>query len=524
MSSLIRSTKSILASSQNIEEIAQWIDHLIISRRSQTLLKLLDESNTLYNGRGSKQSLRIKGYILAGFESAGLPKKALLFIFESLESGSNAYIVAAAAKAIRGWKGDPSFFTPFLIKGIHLIKNNDDAICFYSFLPPAGLAEYTTAIEEIAKTLAWIGASAKNSVEELKDITLDHFGELSPRAKEALWVAVRSIENAGPVINCCEELSSNGFYHLSRRFSNTKSIVLENQEGSTFSYAEAFVGKISIVCFFYSRCHNPNKCSLTISKMAAVQHLLKQNGVEEKVQTVAITYDPLFDLPSRLHSYAKSRGFIMNGSNQLFRCISGFETLKTYFGLSVNYNSSMVNSHAVELFIINKKGKVAGSYERVLWNIEEVVNKTMQLDQQNRSLDALKHGVYPVLKSFFSAIPPIVVAFFPKCPLCWASYLSLLGITGLQNLPYAPWLLPVFAGLAIFHLGNTLIRAIKRRFYLPVFFAAAGFLLVFGLGYFLQIKSALWAGIFLIFLGSLMNSLHPVYFTYFRKLKDKIAV
>ena len=37
------------------------------------------------------------------------------------------------------------------------------------------------------------------------------------------------------------------------------------------------------------------------------------------------------------------------------------------------------------------------------------------------------------------------VAFFPKCPVCWAAYLSVFGIAGLEQIPYAPWLQPVLA-------------------------------------------------------------------------------
>lgn len=44
----------------------------------------------------------------------------------------------------------------------------------------------------------------------------------------------------------------------------------------------------------------------------------------------------------------------------------------------------------------------------------------------------------------------IVVAFFPKCPVCWAGYMSLFGAIGLQSVPYTPQVLFLFiAGMAV---------------------------------------------------------------------------
>jgi hypothetical protein len=46
----------------------------------------------------------------------------------------------------------------------------------------------------------------------------------------------------------------------------------------------------------------------------------------------------------------------------------------------------------------------------------------------------------------------LLIGFFPKCPLCWAVYMSALGSLGLAKIPYMPWLLPVFLLMLAMHL------------------------------------------------------------------------
>jgi protein SCO1/2 len=45
------------------------------------------------------------------------------------------------------------------------------------------------------------------------------------------------------------------------------------------------------------------------------------------------------------------------------------------------------------------------------------------------------------------------IAFFPKCPICWATYVSALGISSLVPIPYSPWLQPVLFGVMALNLA-----------------------------------------------------------------------
>jgi len=114
------------------------------------------------------------------------------------------------------------------------------------------------------------------------------------------------------------------------------------------------------------------------------------------------------------------------------------------------------------------------------------------------------------VKKTARAIPPFLIsvlfAFFPKCPVCWAVYMSMFGSVGLARLPYMRWLLPVLLLLLIFHLF-LIYRKIPQKGYIPFLlsFAGAGVILC-GRALFPAGNWLLLSGMALIIAGSLVNS------------------
>src|SRR6476659_356861 len=99
-------------------EFAALIDRARRELDRQLLLELLPERIPVYQGRSANTVTRMRGYLLAAFEEAGLPEGALPYVLEELESGRNAYLVAAAARALRGRESRSSDAVPFLLKAI----------------------------------------------------------------------------------------------------------------------------------------------------------------------------------------------------------------------------------------------------------------------------------------------------------------------------------------------------------------------------------------------------------------------
>ncbi|MEM0577429.1 hypothetical protein [Flavobacterium polysaccharolyticum] len=120
-------------------------------------------------------------------------------------------------------------------------------------------------------------------------------------------------------------------------------------------------------------------------------------------------------------------------------------------------------------------------------------------------------------KSLSSVALSVLIAFFPKCPLCWAAYMSLFGFLGLSQLPYMSWLLPV---LLVF-LGIYLVilyRKSHKNGYIPFQLSLTGaILLLIGklffplekwiavLGMIFIISSSLWLSFGVQVIGYLLS-------------------
>jgi hypothetical protein len=105
-----------------------------------------------------------------------------------------------------------------------------------------------------------------------------------------------------------------------------------------------------------------------------------------------------------------------------------------------------------------------------------------------------------------SVLMSILIAFFPKCPFCWAIYMSMFGSIGLARLPYMPWLFPVLMAFLAFHLVM-LWRKIPQKGYLPFLISLAGAVVILSGKVFFPLAQWLSVtGMILIISGSLLNN------------------
>ena len=74
-----------------------------------------------------------------------------------------------------------------------------------------------------------------------------------------------------------------------RRPLNIMDIGYTNQDGAAGVLGE-LMNKPVVVAFFYTRCQNAAKCSMTMSRLAALQRTLYAQGLDSKARVLAITY------------------------------------------------------------------------------------------------------------------------------------------------------------------------------------------------------------------------------------------
>jgi cytochrome oxidase Cu insertion factor (SCO1/SenC/PrrC family) len=141
---------------------------------------------------------------------------------------------------------------------------------------------------------------------------------------------------------------------------------LEDQDGTQLSFSEAFAGRASALAFFYTRCTNPQKCSLTVTRLARLARLIETEGINANV--AGITYDPGFDRPSRLRAYGADRGMVFSPRCSLLRTLGPFDPLREAFDLGVGFGPVTVNRHRLDLVVLDGSLAVSKRFERRLWH------------------------------------------------------------------------------------------------------------------------------------------------------------
>jgi protein SCO1/2 len=505
-------------------KIADFIDKIKHKKRNQlVLLELLREDHRIYQERSSNTVVKLRGYALAAMYVCGTPAGALPYVYAILETERTPYLVAAAARALRGTAPVAALVRLF-IKSIDNIRLRDDAMSFSKYQPEWPIENYTTALQEIFYTIQYYGFVASPIKKDLQFLLDQRSYEFNQEILTALSSTVDCLSkvNEKP-LDCCDEVLENKITDAPVIFFNRRKacaeIIIEDQGGYKQSLTDLLKNKVTVLAFFYTRCDNPLKCSMSISRLAHLSAELKGTDLEDKVNIVGITYDATFDAPKELETYGLKRGFEFSAYMKLLRVVKGYDTLKKMLSLGVSYIGSVVNAHKNELYILNAEGKVLRSFTHQRWEVTEVREA---LKGHFNHLSA-EHNTYRLLrpvknlsKTFYTVLFPLLFALFPKCPLCWAAYLTSFGLSGLTFIPYSPWLYPIIALAIAVNLYVMFKRAYKRKSYLPCIFSTAGLMLVMIFGGLLKIQPALYAGIFLILSGSLLNSF-PVSYTFFLK-------
>ena len=365
------------------DEFAGLVDLLAADPAgSAQLTDLLREEHPVYDGRGTATVVRMRGWILLALARSALSDQALIFVLEELDTGIDAYLVAAAARALRSYTKPNEALAPFLARALNRIRYRDEPISFASYGEYATSPAGTTAVSELLATLAWLGPNARAVLPQLERWRAEQ--GLSRKLRLDLDRVLQAIgEPADSVPSCCGGLPEGS--NISIRTSMARldsrsvdSIVMQDQDGKLLKFVEFFKGSPSIVVFFYTRCDNPQKCSLSVTKLARVQALLDAQGLARRIRTAAITYDPEFDRAERLRVYGKDRAVRMDENHRMLRAIEGNDALREYFELGVNFIESLVNRHRIELYILDAAGRIAVSFERLHWDEPQIVTRAVE--------------------------------------------------------------------------------------------------------------------------------------------------
>ena len=185
----------------------------------------------------------------------------------------------------------------------------------------------------------------------------------------------------------------------------------------------------------------------------------------------------------------------MDAHHRLLRAVDGMDALRRHFELGVSFFESLVSRHRIELFLLDSNARIAGSFQRLSW----------QEDQVAEAAIALLNPPHPSKLSWGPAAG-LIAAAIPKCPLCWAAYLGALGITGVAFLPSPPVLQAAAVFFLLLHVSGVWWqgRASRWRQPAPLVMSLCG-ALALALNLWLQLPGALPTGVALILCASLLN-------------------
>ena len=116
---------------------------------------------------------------------------------------------------------------------------------------------------------------------------------------------------------------------------------------------------------------NPEKCSLTVTRLGRLARLVAQTGLDANV--AGMSYDPRSDRPGRLRTYGADRGMVFSPRCSLLRTCGPFDPIREAFDLGVGFGPVTVNRHRLDLVVLDASLDAAQTFERRLWHEDTVL-------------------------------------------------------------------------------------------------------------------------------------------------------
>jgi protein SCO1 len=167
---------------------------------------------------------------------------------------------------------------------------------------------------------------------------------------------------------------------------------LLNQDGKTIHLAQ-YRGKALALTFIYTRCPDPDQCTLMSTNFAAIEQALqKEPELYQKTHLLSVTFDPDYDTPKVMSSYgAAHTGQYSSEKFKFWEFATGskdqVKEIATYFGLNYFKDKDSGEDkviHSLRTAVIGPDGKLYKLYRGNDWKVDEVVTdlKTLASGQK----------------------------------------------------------------------------------------------------------------------------------------------
>lgn len=164
---------------------------------------------------------------------------------------------------------------------------------------------------------------------------------------------------------------------------------LVNQDGQTIRLSQ-YKGKALALTFVYTRCPQPDQCTLMSNNFAAIdQELQKQPDVYARTHLLTITFDPEYDTPKVMRSYGASHtGRYSDETFQHWEFATGTQDevkgIAQFFGVRYFLDKSSGDEqviHSLRTAVINPEGKLVKLYRGNEWKPADIAADLKSLVQ-----------------------------------------------------------------------------------------------------------------------------------------------
>jgi protein SCO1/2 len=162
---------------------------------------------------------------------------------------------------------------------------------------------------------------------------------------------------------------------------------LVNQDGKAIRIHD-YKGKTLLLTFIFTRCQDPNQCTLMSAHFAALnQELQKQPALYDKTHLLSISFDPEYDTPKVLRSYgAANTGKYTDETFDHWEFASGspdeVKGIAQFFGLRYYKDEQTGNEqiiHSLRTAVVGPDSKIIKLYRGNEWKPEELLKDVQSL-------------------------------------------------------------------------------------------------------------------------------------------------
>jgi protein SCO1/2 len=198
----------------------------------------------------------------------------------------------------------------------------------------------------------------------------------------ASWVEIASIIEGGPPLSQNADVPGEP-----KPGTAVPDFGLVNQDGKRIHLAD-YRGKTLLITFVYTRCPQPDQCTLMSNNFTAIDKELKQQpDLYDQTHLLTISFDPDYDTPKVMRSYGASHtGRYSDETFQHWEFATGSKDevkgIAQFFGLRYYHDTESDDEqviHSLRTAIVSADGKLLKLYRGNEWKPEEVLSELKAL-------------------------------------------------------------------------------------------------------------------------------------------------